>query len=400
MFGFYQKLDPDGAHTLEAGSDQWRFVQNNQNPLWETPGLLEGLTQETRPSFRNFSGALFSQLDWKITDKLILTPGFRLNYDQKEVDFKRTVIGGLQTEDPDLIALQRRVFTPLAFQVDVSDWNVSGQLGLRYAFGNRLMAYANYSSGFKPVGLNLGGIPTENGEPLLDLAVIRPERVNHYEIGVKTRPIKNSTLNLTFFNTDIFDYQTTVRSAEIGVVRGYLANAEQVNARGTELEVNYNSDHFRFNTSVSYTDAKYVKFTNAPVPLEETGSGGNELKDISGGELPGISKWSFTTGLEAFTKGNLLGQEGQLFIGSDLFYRSSFSSNPTPSQFLNIDGYSLVNARLGFRTTEGVTIYVWSRNLTNTDYFEQLLAAGGNAGHFAGVLGDPRTYGITLRYNF
>ena len=33
------------------------------------------------------------------------------------------------------------------------------------------------------------------------------------------------------------------------------------------------------------------------------------------------------------------------------------------------------------------------------DYFEQLLPAGGNAGHYAGVLGDPQTYGITVRYN-
>lgn len=400
LFAFYQKLDPDGAHTQVAGSDQWRFIQNNQDPLWETPGLLDGRTQSDKPRFRNFSGALFSQLDWKITDKLVVTPGVRLNYDQKEVDFERTVSGGLQTNDPALITLQDRAFTPLAFQADVDDWNVSGQLGLRYSFSEKVMTYVNYSSGFKPVGLNLGGIPTENGEPVLDLAVVKPERVNHFEVGMKTQPIKNGTLNLTVFNTDIFDYQTTVRSAEIGVIRGYLSNAEQVRATGAELEANYTSGHFRFATSVSYTDAKYVKFTNAPVPLEETGSGGNELKDISGGELPGISKWAFTTGLEAFTKGNLIGQEGEYFIGSDIFYRSSFSSNPTPSQYLNIDGYSLINARLGFRTQKGVTIYLWSRNLANTDYFEQLLAAGGNAGHYAGVLGDPRTYGITLRYNF
>lgn len=401
LFAFYQKLDPDGAHTLESGSDNWRFVQNNQDPLWETPGLLDRLTQETKPQFRNFSGALFTQLDWKITNKLTATPGIRLNYDQKEVDFERTVFGGLETTDPDLIALKSRVFRAISFQADVDNWNVSGQFGLRYAFNRRMMTYANYSYGFKPVGLNLGGIPTENGQPVLDLAVVKPERVSHFEVGIKTQPIKNSTLNFTIFNTDIFDYQTTVRSAEIGVIRGYLSNAEQVNTTGAELELSYTlPKNFRFNTSISFTDGQYIKFTNAPVPLEETGSGGNELKDISGGELPGVSKWSFTTGMEASTAGNLIGQIGQYFIGSDVFYRSTFSSNPTPSAYLNIDGYALVNARLGFRTQQGVTIYFWSRNLANTDYFEQLLAAGGNAGHYAGVLGDPRTYGITLRYNF
>jgi iron complex outermembrane recepter protein len=400
VFAFYQKLDADNSHILEAGKDQWRFIQNNQNPLWQTPGLLDGLKQETMPSYRNFSGAFFSQLDFKITDKFIVNPGIRVNFDQKEVDFKQVVSGGLETDDPELIALKNRIFTPLEFQANVENWNISGQFGARYSFHEKLMMFSNYSYGFKPVGLNLGGIPTENGEPLLELAVIKPERVSHFEIGAKTKPNKNSTLNLTLFNTDIFDYQTIVRSAEIGVIRGYLANAEHVRTQGFELEGNYSSQKYlKFSTSVSYTDGKYIKFINAPVPLEETGIGGNELKDISGEVLPGISKWAFSANVEAFTKGKLFEQEGEYFIGSDIFYRSSFSSNPTPSKYLNIDAYSLINARIGFRTPRGITIYAWSRNLANKDYFEQLLPAGGNAGHYAGVLGDPRTYGITIRYN-
>ncbi len=401
VFVFYQRLDPDGSHTLEAGKDQWRFVQNNQDPLWETPGLLEGLKQETSPAYRNLSAALFGQLDWKITETFVINPGVRLNYDQKAVDFQQTVSGGLQTDNPELIALQNRVFSPLAFQANTDDWNFSGQLGARYTFNTHLMIFSNYSYGFKPVGLNLGGIPTENGSLVLSLAVIKPERVSHIEFGIKSEPIKNGMLNLTLFRTDIFDYQTTVRSAEIGVIRGYLANAEQVRTTGGELEGAYSlPSNLRFNAAVSYTDGKYIQFTNAPVPLEETGSGGNELKDISGGELPGISKWSFSTGIELFTKGKLIGQEGEYFIGSDVFYRSSFSSNPTPSRYLNIDGYSLINARLGFKTQYGITLILWSRNLANMDYFEQLLPAGGNTGHYAAVVGDPRTYGITLRYNF
>ncbi len=400
LFAFYQKLDPDGAHTLEAGPHQWRFAQNNLNPLWQTPGLLDGLRQDTRPRFRNFSGALFAQADWAIAEKLVATLGLRLNYDQKEVDYQSTVSGGLATDDPALLALQRQVFAPLAFQADVEDWNLSGQLGLRYVFSPTMMAYSSYSNGFKPVGLNLGGIPTSDGEPELELAVIEPERVNHFEAGLKTQPLSGSVLNLTLFQTDIFDYQTTVRSAEIGVIRGYLANAEQVRTRGAELEASHSSDHLRFTLSVSYTEGHYVKFTNAPVPLEETGSGGNELKDISGEVLPGISKWSMATGLEGFVEGRLFGQEGAFFAGADVFHRSGFSSNPTPSQYLNIDGYVLVNARLGFRTPRGVSLYVWSRNLGDKDYFEQLLPGGGNAGHYAGVLGDPRTYGMTLRYSF
>lgn len=48
----------------------------------------------------------------------------------------------------------------------------------------------------------------------------------------------------------------------------------------------------------------------------------------------------------------------------------------------------------------GLTVYVWVRNAFARDYFEQLLPAGGNAGQYAAVLGDPRTLGVTLRYRF
>lgn len=397
VFAFYQKLDPDGAHILEAGSDQWRFVQNNQDPLWETPGLLDGLTQETRPKFRNFSGALFGQLDWSVTDKWSVLPGFRINYDQKEVDFQRTVTGGLQTDDPELIALQERVFTPISFQTDIDDWNLSGQLTVDYSVRENLRVYGTYSLGFKPVGLNLGGIPTEDGEPLLELAVVRPEKTHHFELGLKSEPFKNVVLNITGFNTTINDYQTNVRSSQLGVTRGYLANAEKVRVQGVELDGYYDpSKYFRVNASVAYTDGKYISFENAPVPLEETG--GNDSKDISGEVLPGISKWTVTVGSEIYGKGNLFGKAGEFFFGADLYGRSSFSSDPSASRFLNVEGYTLVNGRLGFRSSKSFSVFVWARNLFDKDYFEQLLPAGGNAGHYAGVLGDPATYGITTQF--
>jgi iron complex outermembrane receptor protein len=60
----------------------------------------------------------------------------------------------------------------------------------------------------------------------------------------------------------------------------------------------------------------------------------------------------------------------------------------------------LLNARIGFRSENSWSAFLWSRNLSDKDYFEQLLPGAGNYGHYAAVLGDPRTWGATLRYNF
>jgi iron complex outermembrane receptor protein len=160
------------------------------------------------------------------------------------------------------------------------------------------------------------------------------------------------------------------------------------------------SSALSFYGALAYTNGKYVSFTNAPVPLEETG-GQAAFKDISGGKLPGISKWAGSLGGEWLSRPvKVLDQDGKLFIAFDTFYRSSFSSSPSPSAYLNIDGYVLLNGRVGLRATDGLSVFVWGRNLLDKNYFEQLLPAAGNAGHYAAVLGDQRTYGVTLRYSY
>lgn len=122
------------------------------------------------------------------------------------------------------------------------------------------------------------------------------------------------------------------------------------------------------------------------------------FKDISGGRLPGISKWAGSLGGEFSTPAKIFNRESKFFTAFDASYRSEFSSSPSPSAYLNVDGYALFNVRLGYKSATRLSAYVWGRNLFNKDYFEQLLPAGGNAGHYAGVLGDPRTFGLTLKY--
>ena len=95
--------------------------------------------------------------------------------------------------------------------------------------------------------------------------------------------------------------------------------------------------------------------------------------------------------------GALLGRTGQYFTAFDTSYRSSFSSSASASTYLVVDGYSLVNARVGFRAADGWTLSVWSRNLLNKDYFDLLSAAPGNTGLYVGQPGDPRTFGVTMR---
>jgi iron complex outermembrane receptor protein len=390
--------------TEESGNAQWRFSQSSTSTKWQTPGLFEGYGIYTKASIKSLSAAAFANFDWEITKGLHFQPGLRFNYDKKNVDYNRNAAGGLQTTDSTLIALKNGIYSSQSYVADADENNLTYNLTFAYRANKYIKAFVTYSTAFKPVGVNVAGLPTIGGKPATDLAVIKPEDVTNFELGIKTTPFSNFTLNLALYNTDIKNYQTNVQSPELGVNRGYIANAEKVRVRGAELDANIRAnEHFQFYGALAYTDGKYIRFTNAPLPLEETGLTKDGLqvafKDVSGGLLPGISKWAGSLGGEFNTSAALLGKAGKFFLAFDSYSRSSFSSNPSPSAYLNVGGYTLLNGRVGFKSNNGLSLFIWGRNLFDKDYYEQLLAAGGNAGHYAGVLGDPRTYGVTVRYS-
>jgi len=395
-FGFRQTIDSTGKQ--EQGAAAARFLlAPTQAAL--TPGLLDGYGQTSDIHSTNVSAAAYGQVQWSVTDRLRLLPGLRFNYDRKSVDYDAQIYGGLQTTDPALIALQRSILAPQTYQADVDDTNVSGQVTAAYQLVPRFNTFVTYATSFKSVGLNLAGVPTNAlGEPALDAATVKPEDERHLEIGVKTEPFKGVTANFTVFNTDIKDYQAQVVNASVGVLRGYLANAERVRVRGAEFDGTARVNRYlSFYGAAAYTDGIYVSFPDAPAPLEETG--GPQAKDISGSPLPGLSRWAVSYGAEfAHPTGKL--RNADVFGAADASYRSEFSSSSTASRYLIVDGYSLVNTRAGLRWANGWSISVWARNVLDKDYFELLSAAPGGSGLYVGLPGDPRTIGVTLRLSF
>jgi iron complex outermembrane receptor protein len=395
-FAFHQALESNPSFRQEQGSAAARVLLAPSAGA-ATPGLLDGYGFTQSVSYGNTSAAGFGQVELTITDRLRLLPGLRFNYDAKKVDFDQQVYGGLQTTDPALVALQRSVLAPQAYKADVDDTNLSGQLTAAYSVARRVNAYATFATGFKSVGLNLNGVPTDAAnQPVLSSAVVTPENVHNIEVGIKTEPFRGTTTNITVYDTEIRNFQTQVTNASVGVLRGYLANARKVRVRGAEFDATARvSETISLHGAAAYTDGRYISFADAPAPLEETG--GPQSKDISGSVLPGISTWALAAGGEYGRRATVLGTSGHVFGAVDASYRSSFSSSATYSRYLVVDGYSVFNARVGFRAASGWTLYVWSRNLLDKDYFELLTAAPGNTGLYVGQPGDSRAVGVTLR---
>ncbi|MDZ4366629.1 MAG: TonB-dependent receptor, partial [Afipia sp.] len=362
-FGFKQRVDTQGTESQGINASRWNI--NPTNALSNDPSVLNGLSAINTQFLKSTSAALFGQVSWKATDALTIQPGARINYDKKSGFYQRRVFDGagnrvINQPASAIRTAQLAIYQEQTSAPSVSDWNFSYDLNINYKLAPDVLAYLSYAKSFKTVGINQNGLPTDAaGNPILSAGVIKPESVNHYEVGIKTQFWdRKGTFNLTAFRTDIKNYQATVTNGQLGVLRGYLANAGKVRSQGVEADFKIRaSDRFTAYANAAYTDAKYVRFVDAPCPPELSGGttvGAGQTPsapgtpgglspancDISGQRLPGVSKWSLSFGAEANAPVTLLAQEGQIYLGVDGNYRTGFSSNPSESIYTNVKGYA------------------------------------------------------------
>jgi iron complex outermembrane receptor protein len=422
-FAFDQRIDTQGLGGHGPASSRWTI--NPSNPLSNDPTVLDGLIARNTQFLESTSLALFGQLSWKVTDAFTIQPGVRLNYDKKKGFYQRRVFTGDGTElfgnETDARSrAQLGVFQPQESAPEDTDWNLTYDLTLSYELAPDVLAYGTYARSFKTIGINQNGLPTDaNGVPIQEAGSILPEKVDHFEIGLKTQFWnRRATLNLAAFRTQIEDFQATVTNGQFGVLRGFLANADKVRSQGIEADFSVRpSERFNAYVSGAYTDAKYIRFVDAPCPVELRGGttaapgqtpsppgtpGGISPAncDISGQRLPGVSKWAFSFGAEGNLPVRFLEKAGQVYLGYDGSYRSDFFSDASPSEATRIGGYHLSNFRLGFRSDDGLNLFAWVRNAFDENYFEQLFVGPGQTGLIAGLPGDPRTWGATASISF
>ena len=416
LFYFHQTIDTQGLQVQGSAASRWLLNPTSANA--NNPAVLNGLRSTNTIGFTNTSAAAFGKLTWHVTDRFSIQPGLRVNYDKKDGSYVSTVVTG--TGSSTLNGDQRGVLAPQSYTPSFDDWNLSGDVTLAYDFSDDVHGYATYARSFKSGGINLSGLPLDAANnPILSASTVKPETVNHYEIGLKSQFLnRRATINLAAFWTEIGDYQATVTNGQLGVLRGYLANAEKVRVKGIEADAAFRpTKQLNLYVNAAYTDAKYARFVDAPCPPELSGGSAASATNpaspagtaggvspancnISGQILPGISKWAFSYGGEYNLPVSVFGTDGQLYAGVDGSYRSKFSSNPSRSIATDIDGYALTNFRLGYRKDGDWNVFGWLRNAFDTNYYELLATQSGSTGLVVGQPGDPRTYGVTLSKTF
>lgn len=317
---------------------------------------------------KNTGFAIFGQAVYSIDEKIDIIGGMRFDYERK----KFSVLGEYQKLPDPAFVTRPDTSATTSFNA------VSPKLGLLYKVSSNSNVFATYSRGYRTGGLTQLSATDPSQPPLYPY---KPEYSNNIEVGIKNNFFDNRLrLNMSFFLTQVTDVQvpTLILPDAITVTR----NAGKLSSKGAELELATTPvKGLELEYNFGFTDAEYkdLKLSQGGVSVDLAGKKQVFTPDITSMLA---AQYSFDLGTRHHLKLVFRGEWMQL--GEQYFDLSN-----TISQ----DAYSLLNARAGISSRHAELMF-WGRNLADERYIAYAYDFG------AIHIGNPRTYGVTLRTRF
>jgi iron complex outermembrane receptor protein len=360
---------------------------------------------------------LYSQATYSLTDKLKITGGLRYTWDRvtntsTKVSYTPNAAGtggaiGRCTDTLGTPANQIYNLSNCAATVEQKSKAPTWLIDVDYKPTDDVLLYAKWARGYRAGGLSTN-LPAGS-------RTFEPERVNAYEVGAKTsfRDLLRSTLNVAGFYNDFSNQQIqagylaapgrsvspTAGPVNAGKSKIYGAEAELSLSpfEGLDLQASYTYLRTKIKsiTIVPLTDPNYQLQFNIvpgnPLPLSPR----NKLSASAHYTLPlddSIGKISF----------------GGTYTHTDKQLTTyQYINNPTLRALVGgrdlgtIPAYDLLSLDLQWKSVlnSPFDLSFFGTNVTKKKYLSYVGGLTG-AGFETAALGEPRMYGVRLRYNF
>ena len=323
-----------------------------------------------------------------------------------------------------------------------SQWSGTAVLG--YKPVDRLLTYASFSRGYKAGGFNLDRAALFNSSTLAqqDFASLgfSPERVDAFELGAKYggRRLElsvalfyeafddfqlNTFNGLNFFVSNVQGCKASLGSTDSDAIVGNSPCAgtrSGVTAKGVELEATARPlRDVSLTAGFTYADTRYAR----DIVGSRDATGNNSLQPtlfrLPGSALSNAPRY-VATGSASWAP--MVGRAIKALIYADIRYTGAINTGSDLFVEKRQSGVTLVNARLGLGRADGRwAVELWAQNLFDADYKQiafNMPVQGGGSGAvpgtaaavqafgtsstqlFGAFLGEPRTYGVTVRTKF
>lgn len=369
-----------GAFFMRDHIDNTNYIASTNAPPFYPYAIFYGGSLTTN------TAAVFASATVRPTDSLRFIGGLRYSIENRKNNLYGPGYFGftsLTDEQVEQLRTGALVLTPAFVTTQQEDrtwrkptWDLTAQ----YDAARGVMLYARMAYGFKSGGYN------QSASSPSAVAVVSPETIRSYEIGVKsdladrTVRINGALFLYDFTNQQIFSNagSTTLR----------LSNAGKSRIQGGEIEVTLApTRNFSLGATFGYTDAKFKQYQST--------LNGSPI-DLSGNTLPYAPK--VTTSVNGSYRIELRNNQSITF-GTDWSYRSRIYFDPYNFSYTGDKPLLLGNLRIAFEIPDkGMTLALFAKNITDRNYNTFAFFVG-NA-FSSTVYGDRRTVGAEFGVKF
>jgi iron complex outermembrane recepter protein len=360
--------------------------------------------------FNAQSKAAFVQTNYHISDTVRATLGYRYTDDTRKLDNmgRENITGanlcGVGTD------VGNPVGQPCSAPYSAKYTYPAYVIGMDWQATDHLFLYIKTSRASMAGGFNTRPIP---GTFSPNFA---PETNKDIEVGAKADWLDNRLrTNLALFYSKQSDVQNIINAAVLSTTGGapgitqFVTNAGGERKYGVELEITAIPwTGMEAGLTGAYLHAAYVAGTFYETQIV---NGVPTLVDRSGEPVPEAPEWTASAGAtQSFPL-----PIGKLSFHGDFAYRASVVytwDTPAPgapyvaawntaNQLGVIPAYGLFNARIALNIAKpDLEVALWGRNLADKHYFTQQFDSYTGLGTAVDFQGDPRTYGVTVKYRF
>jgi iron complex outermembrane receptor protein len=264
-----------------------------------------------------------------------------------------------------------------ALTTSEGSWDdTSWRLGLEYSRSDRMLVYANVSTGFKSGGATNDLLP--NGE----FDSYEPEDLLAYEAGISaTLPGQRSTVRASAFYYDFEDMQVQTVALLANRVATVIDNAGAARIYGLDV-----SSTTRVSDRVTFSGALVFMPKREFVEFVAASSGA----DVSGNTISRAPEWSVSVSVGYRVP---IGTFGELTTEIDYNYRSEFFFTKENTAILSQEPFGLLNLAVRFESAaDRWYVFASARNALDAEYFNQVFLQS--------APGSPASYEVGLGLRF
>ncbi len=374
-----------GPHQLTTGLYGMR-VSGDYTGKFADPFVGYDPTESSSQDTKSY--AIFAQDEWALAERFKLITGVRYWHDKREGAYFAEAPDAPGLTGPVTIIFNRNQIFPDGSAQTPSDAikkfnGVTARLELDFKPVDNVLLYGSYNRGSKSGGFTFStGTPYDvNAVPFLDSIPFKPEKLNAYELGVKSTLTDRTTLNASAFYYDYNNYQAF---AQVGTVQSIF----NLDAHEAGLEVELNSqplDGVTLQVGGSYLNST-VK--NVLLPDGST---------VVNHDMPQTPKFS----------GNALARYEHPLAGGTAsvqvngLYSDQFCFTVLCAPVEREGSYFVADSRIGFEPGGGHWEFAgFVNNMFERKYRVYAFDSSLFAGVVAGVYAKPRTWGVSATYRF